>query len=145
MVRVDGRGAREGLRDLQAGLHQAAALALRATVDAAAQSARQTTLFNDKTGETRGSVTAETVGDSGSVEAGGAAVFLENGTAPHEIWGNPTLAFQVNGATIFAAHVNHPGTAARPFMAQAAQVGMDVADYSFEFFLNYAISRSNRG
>ena len=124
MVRVDGRGAREGLRDLQAGLHQAAALALRATVDAAAQSARQTTLFNDKTGETRGSVTAETVGDSGSVEAGGAAVFLENGTAPH---------------------VNHPGTAARPFMAQAAQVGMDVADYSFEFFLNYAISRSNRG
>lgn len=36
--------------------------------------------------------------------------FLEEGTVPHTIRGNPLLVFQVGGKTIFTHTVSHPGT-----------------------------------
>lgn len=52
------------------------------------------------------------------------AVFHENGTAPHPIL--PTrkvLAFQVNGSTVFARRVQHPGNKAVHFMRLGAEAG----------------------
>ncbi len=49
------------------------------------------------------------------------AAFVENGTRPHTIEARrkSTLRFVQNGAIRFARAVRHPGTKARPFMAQA--------------------------
>lgn len=49
------------------------------------------------------------------------AAFVENGTRPHTIEPKrkSTLRFVQNGAVRFSRIVHHPGTRARPFMAQA--------------------------
>ncbi len=49
------------------------------------------------------------------------AAFVENGTKPHTIEPRhaSVLRFVQNGAVRFSRSVNHPGTAPRPFMAQA--------------------------
>ena len=41
------------------------------------------------------------------------SLFLERGTRPHVIEGNPVLRFKVGGQTVYARRVNHPGT--RPY------------------------------
>jgi len=48
--------------------------------------------------------------------------YLEEGTRPHEIIGNPVLAFpwdKLGGATAFFRKVNHPGFAGLHFMEKA--------------------------
>lgn len=144
MTTVDGSGTKAGLDLLLAGIHQAAVLAVRAAVDAAEESARGTTLFNDATGETRRSIRGEVDGLEGFVTAGGAAGFLENGTPPHRIptSGYATLAFEVNGEKVFASWVDHPGTAERPFMAEAQKVGQQALEYGLEFFVDYALQKA---
>jgi hypothetical protein len=145
VIKVNGSGTRSDLRDLQAAIHGALHQALRSAVDAATESAKSTTLFNDQTGATRGSIHGEVEGDAGFVEAGGAAGFLENGTPPHRIEGNPVLAFEMNGSVVFARYVDdHPGTAERPFMSEAQRVGEQTAAYAVDFFVGYAIDKSNR-
>lgn len=37
-------------------------------------------------------------------------LYLEYGTAPHVIKGNPVLCFEIDGKKIFATRVHHPGT-----------------------------------
>ena len=51
------------------------------------------------------------------------AVFVEKGTAPHEIRpvNASVLAFEASGKMIFAAIVRHPGTKPDPFMERAAE------------------------
>ena len=39
--------------------------------------------------------------------------YVDEGTKPHKITGNPFLAFQINGANIVVRSVNHPGTKPR--------------------------------
>lgn len=39
--------------------------------------------------------------------------YVDKGTRPHKIEGNPFLSFQINGATIITRSVNHPGTKAQ--------------------------------
>lgn len=53
------------------------------------------------------------------------AVFQENGTHPHQIVAAPgkVLAFQVNGSTVFARRVQHPGNAAVHFMRRGMEAG----------------------
>ena len=77
--------------------------------------------------------------DSASVEAGGAAVFLEYGTRPHDIlprrgtvlaWAPDAANRRLSGATrkgtpssalVFARRVRHPGTKPDPFMVPAGE------------------------
>ncbi len=43
-------------------------------------------------------------------------IFLEDGTRPHKIQGNPLLAFTIGGRKVVVRSVNHPGTPAyEPF------------------------------
>jgi hypothetical protein len=143
-VKIDVRQTVAGLELLAAGIHQAAHLALRAAMDVAVASAKGTTLYKDRSGETRKSVHAEMVGPMrGFVEAKGASRFLENGTPPHEIVARKAqaLRFVVNGETIFRRMVRHPGTAERPFMRIARDEAQKAADYAAEFYVDFAMRK----
>lgn len=141
-VTVHGEATRRGLRNLAAGIVQAAELTLRAAEDAAVASAKATTRFKDQTGGTRASIRRVRTGLTGFVEARGAARFLEGGTRPHVIHGNPVLRFTVNGQVLYRRWVRHPGTAPRPFMEEAARVAFQTAEFAGEYYVNYAIQRA---
>lgn len=52
------------------------------------------------------------------------ASFVHDGTAPHQIRqrpGGPVLRFMVGGRVVYARVVNHPGTAAKPFLDRAVR------------------------
>lgn len=131
--------------DLQASIRNAASQALRETVKAAETSARTTTRFKDKTGGTRQSIKGATFMMNGSVTAGGAARFLENGTSPHIISAKRgrMLAFQINGSWVHRKRVRHPGTRPRPFMADAQEVGRKALEYGLDYFISFAIRKFN--
>jgi hypothetical protein len=142
-ISVDGSKTLAGLELLEAGFIQAVGLTLRAGIDAAEKSAKETTLFKDKSGDTRASIKGVLEGFSrGFVSAGGAAKFLDGGTRAHVIHGNPTLRFVVNGQVFFRSFVHHPGTAERPFMREARRVGEQAMDYGAAYFVGEAIRRA---
>ena len=145
-VHVDSAAAQSDLRDLGAGLHQAAALALKAAVKATEESVAATSLYKDRSGKTRASATSEVTDLTGRVFSGGMTRFLEYGTVPHAIVAKRSgvLAFQMNGSTVFRRSVHHPGTEPRPFMDTARALGEQAADYGAEYYANYAIDRYNR-
>lgn len=138
----DGAAFRVSIRALHAELRRAAQRGLKDAIEAAANSARETPLFNDVTGALRKSIT-ERVGDlEGDVSANAKhARFVECGTDPHEIKPKrkQALRFIQNGRVVFATRVMHPGTKARPFMGTAADVGQQVLDYGVDYYVGEAI------
>lgn len=136
-MRIDTAATRGGLRRLLGGLHQAGTLALRAAADAGVASAKATTLFRDRTGDTRASVRGQVFGRAGFVEARGAARFLEYGTRPHRIDSAvmiPGVGWRFIGL--------HKGTFPRPFMHEARNRAADAAGVAGEYFVNFAIERA---
>lgn len=142
----DGAAFRVSVRALHAALRRAANQGLKDAVEAAANSARSTPLFNDVTGALRNSIT-ERVGDlEGEVAAGAKhARFVECGTDLHEITPKrkQALRFVQNGRVVFASRVMHPGTKARPFMGTAADVGQQVLDYGVDYYVGEAVASFN--
>lgn len=81
------------------------------------------------------------------VEVGGAGIFLEYGTKPHDIvpkrasvlaWAASASGRRLSGSTrtgtksgdmVFARRVRHPGTKPTPFLMPAALVALDDADW----------------
>jgi HK97 gp10 family phage protein len=123
-VKVSTTAARAALSeladDIERGVHQA----LDAAATLAAQAARSTTEFKDRSGQLRGSIDrGPTVAFASSFVAKAPyAEFVENGTQPHTIAARGRmLAFEVNGATVFARSVHHPGTKPTKFMEQTAK------------------------
>jgi hypothetical protein len=126
---------------------QAAQLTLVGAVEAAEASAKATTLFKDRSGKTRASIKATIrvsglSGVRGRVVTRGAAVFLENGTRAHTITARNggMLRFFVNGSAVYRRSVQHPGTAARPFMATARHFGEMAIEFWSEIYINRAIT-----
>ena len=72
------------------------------------------------------------------------AFWVENGTQPHVIRARnaKALRFVQNGAVRFATEVHHPGTAPRPFMQHARDVGERSLDYGIEYLVGEAIKRT---
>lgn len=140
---------RSALRTLYAGILNNAHQALVIAVHAAKESAATTSLFNDVTGTTRANIREEmTAPLKGKVtSAGKVAVFLNEGTNPHEIRGKRggVLRFQVQGETFFRKVVHHPGTKPRPYMDQAAEFGEQVLEYGLDDFTDRAIARFDSG
>lgn len=86
--------------------------------------AKATTAFKDRTGTTRRSIRWEFRGPGeAAVLAGGAAAYLEHGTAAHTIRprNKRILRFVKNGAVVWARAVRHPGIKATGFLAQAVR------------------------
>lgn len=142
-VVVQGEKTRVGLRGLQASIRAAIGQTLASAVEAAKSSAQKTTLYHDRTGETRASIRSGVFGDRGFVSASGAMRFLEEGTVPHVIVGNPILRFVVDGQVLYRRWVRHPGSRPRPVMGEARERGIQAAEYGAELYLNYAIQRAH--
>lgn len=147
-VVIDTTAIRKALVELNGDLQTAAAKSLDEATEAAAQDARATTEFKDRTGELRQSI--ESGRGTGAaftsfVRAGAAyASFVEDGTPPHEIVSHGgMLSFVVNGQRIFRRKVNHPGTSPRPFMEHASFVGEVVLTNALEESSEHAIQRFN--
>lgn len=69
-----------------------------------------------RTGHMESTVTAEVSGDSAKIgEHSGYGIFVNEGTRPHIIKGNPLLAFERGGRTIIVRSVRHPGTRGQHF------------------------------
>jgi hypothetical protein len=138
---------REGLRRTAVAVRQASRAILLSAVTAAQESAKSTTLFKDHPGsktKTRDTIKAKAFPDSGQVVARGAAIFLENGTKPHEISARSggMLRFFANGQAVFRRRVQHPGTKATHFMGLARAHAEHVVGYAAEIYLNEAIARA---
>ncbi len=144
---IDGAACRAALSDLSAAIANNAAQAMRATMQAAEASAKSTTLYRDVSGTLRAKTTGRADGLSGELRADTTyARYVENGTPPHRIEprGGKALRFVQNGEVRFSRGVNHPGTAERPFMAQAAKVGEQALEYGVEYFTEFAIQKFNK-
>ena len=147
-LEIDTKRARSGLTSLKAGIFNAEVLIIKAGIKAAEDSAKATTLWKDQTGETRKSIHGVfergAYGPRGYVEAKGASYWLENGTRPHEIVARrkQALHFFVNGQEFFRKRVQHPGTAEKPFMAQARERGEMAVEYAADFYIQYAVDHA---
>jgi hypothetical protein len=110
---------------------------------------------NSKTGETLRGIDVQSKGE-GYREIGPAtetpAIFLEKGTKPHIIMGNPYLAFTAKDGTdvvlggflsngIRPGIVNHPGTMPNPFV----EPGRRVASQMFPLIMKKEIMSSLKG
>ena len=81
-----------------------------------------------RTGALQDSIGAEAGDDPMSVilyASRSYAGYLESGTVPHRIEPRDAkaLAFQINGKTVFAKSVQHPGIPSHPFLRPAIEVG----------------------
>lgn len=124
----------------------AQAVAVRSAVDAATRDAKGTTLFKDVSGALRSSIGGTSFGARGQLRVTARhARWIENGTRAHDIVakGGGTLAFMQNGAMRFAKRVHHPGTAERPFMLHARDVGEQTLEYGLDYFVGAAIAHFN--
>lgn len=144
VARVDARETIRQLGELGRSFRRVTDGVVAAGVFAAEKAANGTALWRDRSGKTRASIVAEPVGAyGGKVTARGAAHYLELGTGPHVIRGNPFLRFEVGGVVFFRRSVHHPGTSPRPFMAEAALVGERAMRFEAERLLA-EFSRSAR-
>ena len=87
-----------------------------------------------RTGRLAGSIIKEIGDGEAEIQAlAPYAVFVEKGTAPHEI--RPVkasvLAFEAGGKMVFTPLVRHPGSRANPFMERAAEDARGKAEAVF--------------
>lgn len=139
---IDAGATLVALEGLELKIRAAAYTALEGAVKDGVSSAKESKLFKDVTGATRASVSGSVDRSTarGIVVAGGAARWLESGTRPHRIEAKgKALAFSMNGEMMFRKVVDHPGTAARPFMQQARDQAERSLDYYAEMFINEAV------
>lgn len=130
-------------RDLGSELPTVARQALDIASTKAHLSAKNTTLFKNRTGKTRRGITKRRNGFRASVIARGVAKYLEEGTRPHPIVASRGgfLRFQVNGTWVTRQSVSHPGTAPRPFMKEAREVGYNSLMYALDTLISSSIKR----
>lgn len=101
----------------------------------ALEHARATQSFKDRTGELRKSLTRGQKSTWVHFLKASAphAKYVEDGTRPHRIEAKGrALRFVQHGAIRFRRSVNHPGTKARHFMDDAANVGARFLDWRME-------------
>lgn len=132
---------------LQGEVAYAHIVAMRDAVKIAERNARETTLWRDQrpNGGTRSTIQGNEFAGEGEIRAGGAAVFLEAGTRAHTIEprNGKVLRFMVAGSYVFARKVNHPGTAARPFMKNASAAGGQALQRGLEEYTDRAAASFN--
>lgn len=98
--------------------------AVRRAAELGAEEARRSDQFKDRTGELRRNITARPVESSHKgctweiVSPMPYSRFVEEGTRPHAIFGNPDLVFfwEKHGRWVRTDRVNHPGTQPHVFM-----------------------------
>lgn len=153
-VSFDTHEFRKALRQLAAGIELAAQDAVTVAANAAFQEAKQTRMFNDKTGRLRQSIGLR-------VDAGGSnakatlsagkslpyAVPIHDGSRPHIIAARraPMLRFKIGTRWVSALYVNHPGTKPRPFITEPGDNAARILEDSAHRRVADAVSRFNGG
>jgi HK97 gp10 family phage protein len=87
-----------------------------------------------RTGKLAGSIVKDVAEGQASISAlASYAVYVEKGTAPHEIRpvNASVLAFEAGGNTVFTRLVRHPGTKPNPFMQRAVEAPREKVDEAF--------------
>jgi HK97 gp10 family phage protein len=87
-----------------------------------------------RTGKLAGSIVKEVTEGEASISAlAPYAVYVEKGTAPHEIRpvNASVLAFEVGGDMVFTRLVRHPGTKPNPFMQRAVEAAQEKVEETF--------------
>lgn len=133
-MRIDSGAFVKSLRGASARFDTLVMAAIRRTVELAATYAKTSTRYKSHTYKLRSSIEGTVMGGFGGVAGAGAlggrvsanapyAAYVENGTKAHDIHPRrkTVLRFVQNGTVRFARHVRHPGTAPRPFMADAKE------------------------
>lgn len=150
-LRINSEAFAKSLRGAGATFDRLVMVALRRTVQLAETTAKTSRLYKSHTYKLRESIKGEVFGGFGGVTGAGAvggrvtasapyAAFVESGTKAHDIFPRrkTVLRFVQNGAVRFARHVRHPGTAPRPFMAEAKARATPL----FESLLQEAVARA---
>jgi hypothetical protein len=127
-IEVDGIPELErDFRRIEVTLSDAARRAAEAGAREGVAEAKAKHAYTDRTGKLTGTATSylEASAPGGSVAVmkwpQRYASFVENGTEPHMIVGNPTLTFRWKGVLVHFRYVNHPGSKAYPFAGPAMQ------------------------
>ena len=140
---IDAGAAIQELYELDTRINEGIVKAIRGAVKDGVDHAKATSLFKDKSGKTRKSIrgAVDDFSMKGTVKASGAAIYLENGTPPHEITAKNggALKFMMNGQWVFRKSVQHPGTEPRPFMTEARDHAERSLDYYAVMFVESAI------
>ena len=134
----------QGVEDLMNEVHQGT----KAAIGIGATQARLSAAFQDRSGKLRASIrgvikVAQTNRVRGELQAGVSpraryASFVEEGTSPHTIEGNPLLTFKLpDGTWVSTRKVQHPGTRPMFFM----RAGAAAADRTLTRAVDRAISR----
>jgi hypothetical protein len=127
MITFDTTELRAELPRIFVALKDAARAALKDAAWEAHRSVRASTLFKDHTGNLRKTLKIDEPAEfTIRVRTGTKyAAHVEEGTPPHMIAARRarSLAFMWHGHRVFRRFVQHPGTRARPFMANAARDG----------------------
>lgn len=127
-VSFDTHEFRKDLRTLAGAVELAAQDAVSNAANAAFQEAKQTRMFNDKTGRLRQSVGLRVDAAGGNAKAQVSAgkglayaVPIHDGSRPHIIAARraPMLRFKIGARWISTLYVRHPGTSPRPFVTEA--------------------------
>lgn len=136
LVRVEATETLRGLRTLERRIEDVARIQLYEVARVAYRAARDTTLFKDRTGELRGTLD---IIDKGAywkrvIAPANHAKFIEYGTKAHVIRPKRAkmLRFYVGERVVYARKVNHPGTAKRPFIENAARAGAQAMRILFD-------------
>jgi hypothetical protein len=117
--------------EAQAGLVKCVAFATRT----GAEEARSVHGWQNRTHETVASIEHAANGNQGILYASENAVRLNDGTAPHTIYpkaGRGFLRFEGKEGIAFARVVHHPGTAADPFLDNAADKAEESLDQAVD-------------
>ena len=136
MSNIDAKDALRTLATIERRILNAARIGISDVAKIAYRSARETSLFKDRTGELRGTLD---IVDTGAytkrlIARAKHSVYVEKGTKAHEIVARAggVLRFVIGGRVVYARRVNHPGTQPRPFMDNAAQAGSQAMRVGFD-------------
>ena len=143
MFRVEASDCLRNLKSIERRILDVVRIGIGTAVKVAYRNVRESTLFKDRTGELRGTLD---IIDTGAwskrlIAPAKYAKYVNDGTKPHVILpkNGGFLRFVIAGRVIFAKKVNHPGTAKRPFMENAADAGGQAMKIAFENGVEQAV------
>lgn len=136
MISIDASDCLRNLKSIERRILDVPRMHLPTVVRVALRSIQDSTLFRDRTGELRGTLTIIDTGAFSKrlVAPANHAKWVNDGTQPHVILpvNGQFLRFVVNGRVIYAKKVNHPGTTKRQFMEHAGEAGGQAMKILFE-------------
>jgi hypothetical protein len=127
MTKIDASECLRNLATIERRVLDSARVGMAEVAKIAYRSAKESTLFNDRTGEMRGTMDIVDLGayKKRLIFRAAHAKWVNDGTRAHLIMAKPggLMRFVIGGRVFFAKVVHHPGTAKRPILENAGAAG----------------------